>query len=48
VGALDVYYLHEHGDDPIVVSTEADVDALIDRVRRESPVTAPMPTLKCP
>ncbi|SDC51258.1 Imm1 family immunity protein [Actinokineospora iranica] len=39
---LEVYYAHEHEDDPIVVTTEAEVDALIDRVKAESPSDAPI------
>jgi hypothetical protein len=41
VGSLDVYYLPEQ-DSPIVVSTMEEVDALIDRVRAESPSAAPI------
>jgi hypothetical protein len=42
VGSLDVYYLREHGKNPMVVSTVEEVDALIDRVRAESPPAAPI------
>ncbi|MDQ2584575.1 hypothetical protein CKY47_11385 [Saccharothrix yanglingensis] len=36
VGALDVYYLYEHGDAPIVLSTADEVGDSVDRVRAES------------
>jgi hypothetical protein len=42
VGALDVYYLYEHGDTPATVSTMDELDALIDRVRAESSPAAPI------
>ncbi|MFB9905614.1 Imm1 family immunity protein [Allokutzneria oryzae] len=42
MAALDVYYARGHGDNPITVSTPDEVDALIDRVRAESPETAPI------
>ncbi|MBB5956410.1 hypothetical protein FHS29_002996 [Saccharothrix tamanrassetensis] len=37
-----MYYLYEHGDTPVTVSTVDEVDALIDRVRAESPPAAPI------
>lgn len=42
MGTLDVYYLYDHGDKPITLSTDDEVDDLIDRVRRESPADAPV------
>ncbi|MCP2260675.1 Immunity protein Imm1 [Streptoalloteichus tenebrarius] len=42
MGSLDVYYLFEHDESPVVVATAEDVDALIDRVRSESPREAPI------
>ncbi len=42
MGSLDVFYLHEHEDAPITVATAAEVDSLIERVRAESPRTAPI------
>ncbi|MBB4968139.1 Imm1 family immunity protein [Saccharothrix violaceirubra] len=42
MGSLDVHYLYEHGDTPGTVSTVDEVDALIDRVRAESPPAAPI------
>jgi hypothetical protein len=42
MGSLDVYYLFEHDDNPVVLSTVDEVDALIDRVRAESPQAAPI------
>ncbi|MEU6155155.1 Imm1 family immunity protein [Actinosynnema sp. NPDC047251] len=37
-----MYYLYEHGDIPVTLSTVDEVDALLDRVRVESPPAAPM------
>ena len=42
MGSLDAYYLFEHDDNPVVVTTDDEVDALIDRVRSESPPNAPI------
>ena len=42
MGSLDVYYMLEHDKNPVVVSTAEEVDALIYRVRAESPPTAPI------
>jgi len=42
MGALDVYYLYEHGDTPVTVSTMDELDALIDHVCAESPPAAPI------
>ena len=42
MGSLDVYYLFEHDDSPVVVTTAEEVDTLIDRVRAESPEQAPI------
>lgn len=42
MGSLDVYYLFEHDENPVVVTTADEVDALIDRVRSESPPEAPI------
>ncbi|GAA3459931.1 Imm1 family immunity protein [Saccharothrix longispora] len=42
MGALDVYYLYEHGDTPVGVSTVDEVDDLVDRVCGESPPAAPI------
>jgi immunity protein Imm1 of predicted polymorphic toxin system len=42
VGSLAVYYLFEHDESPVVAARAADVDALIDRVRSESPKEAPI------
>lgn len=42
VGALDMYYLREHDDAPVVVATLDEVDSLIDRVRDRSSVAAPI------
>lgn len=42
MGSLDVYYLFEHDERPVVVTTADEVDALIDRVRSESPQQAPI------
>lgn len=41
MGPLDVYYLSTQ-EYPVVVSTVEEVDALIDRVRAESPPAAPI------
>lgn len=40
--ALAVYYARGHGEHPVTVTTADEVDALIDRVRAESPVAAPI------
>ncbi|MFC6093298.1 Imm1 family immunity protein [Saccharothrix lopnurensis] len=37
-----MYYLYEHGDTPVTVSTVDEVDDLVDRVRAESPPAAPI------
>jgi hypothetical protein len=37
-----VYYLFEHDDSPVVITTAEEVDTLIDRVRAESPGQAPI------
>lgn len=42
MAALDVYYARGHGEHPVTVATADDVDALIDRVRAESPAHAPI------
>lgn len=42
MAALDVYYARGHGDAPVTVATTDDVDALLDRVRAESPEHAPI------
>ncbi|WP_436500004.1 Imm1 family immunity protein [Actinokineospora sp. HUAS TT18] len=42
MGSLDVYYLPEHDESPVVVATEDEVDALIDAVAAQSPSTAPI------
>ncbi|MFD2417651.1 Imm1 family immunity protein [Amycolatopsis pigmentata] len=42
MATLAVYYAQGHGDAPVTISTPDEVDALIDRVRRESPGHAPM------
>jgi len=42
VAALDVYYARGHGDDPVTVTTPDEVDALVERVRGESPQHAPI------
>lgn len=42
MGTLSAYYSSEHGGDPVVVSTAGEVDALIDRIRAESPDDAPI------
>jgi hypothetical protein len=42
VAALDVYYRRDHGAAPTTVSTSDEVTELIDRVRAESPESAPI------
>lgn len=42
MGSLDAYYLHEHENAPITLTTPDDIDALIERVRAESPQAAPI------
>ena len=42
MGAVSVYYADEHDDQPVTVTTPDEVDALIDRVRDESPEQAPI------
>lgn len=42
MGSPDVYYLFEHDESPIVVTTAEEVDALITRVRADSPPQAPI------
>lgn len=42
MATLDVYYARGHGDAPVTIRTPGEVDALIERVRRESPEHAPM------
>ncbi|MEU4802781.1 Imm1 family immunity protein [Actinosynnema sp. NPDC023587] len=37
-----MYYLFEHDENPIVLTTAEEVDALIDRVRSDSPPQAPI------
>jgi hypothetical protein len=42
VVALAVYYARGHGEDPVTITTGDEVDALIDRVRAQSPAKAPI------
>ncbi|CRK56026.1 hypothetical protein [Alloactinosynnema sp. L-07] len=42
MGSLDVYYLPEHDESPVMVATEDEVDAFIDKVVAQSPMAAPI------
>lgn len=42
MGSLDVYYMFEHDENPVAVSTTGGVDELISHVRTESPDAAPI------
>lgn len=42
MAALDVCYARGHGDTPVTITTPDEVDALIERVRAESPKHAPI------
>lgn len=42
MGAVEVFYRYEHGNNPVLVDTPEEVDAVIEAMRAESTEAAPM------